>query len=271
MNTKYWEKAYALLRIKVVVPFETKWLARYQRKYSVDHSFSEAVSCYQGRNAMHEYAHHYFSWICPQKIKDHRSYFKQNSRGFGEDAFHSMWWMLLREYHPRHCLEIGVYRGQVISLWALIARELGFPCETHGISPFSPIGDSVSVYLRDVDYMVDTLDSFRHFSLPLPVLIKALSADTVSVSHIKSRAWDLIYIDGSHEFETVLDDYRVCYSNLRSGGLLVLDDSSLDTDFNPPAFSFAGHPGPSRVIKEYVMKEMRFLGAVGHNNVFQKK
>ena len=32
---------------------------------------------------------------------------------------------LAQEYRPENLLEIGVYRGQVISLWALIARELG--------------------------------------------------------------------------------------------------------------------------------------------------
>lgn len=67
-----------------------------------------------------------------------------------------------------------------------------------------------------------------------------------------------------------LTDYLLCKDALADGGLLVMDDSSLNTDFIPPTFSFAGHPGPSRVVQERAMKELRFLGGVGHNNVFQK-
>lgn len=271
MNIRYLQKASGVIRSKIILPIEARWFSRHQSKYNHNYSFTEAVANYKSRNEIHAYAHHYFSWFCPQIVKDHRCYFRQNSRGFGEDAFHAMWWILINENHPKYCLEIGVYRGQVMSLWALIAKESGFHCEIHGISPFSPIGDSVSVYRHDVDYIVDTLDSFKYFSLPEPILVKALSTDTAAIAHISGHMWDMVYIDGSHEFETVLKDYRLCLQHLRPGGLLVFDDSSLGTTFHPPIFSFAGHPGPSRVVREYAMKEMCFLGAVGHNNVFKKR
>jgi predicted O-methyltransferase YrrM len=80
----------------------------------------------------------------------------------------------------------------------------------------------------------------------------------------------LLYIDGSHDYEIALADYRLCREHLVPGGLLVMDDASLGTAFRPPLFSFAGHPGPSRVAAEFAMRELKFLGAVGHNNVFQK-
>jgi hypothetical protein len=40
---------------------------------------------------------------------------------------------------------------------------------------------------------------------------------------------------------------------------------SLQTNFSPPPFSFAGHPASSRVAAEFAMKQLKFLGAVGHN------
>jgi hypothetical protein len=49
-----------------------------------------------------------------------------------------------------------------------------------------------------------------------------------------------------------------------------MDDSSLHTDFKPPTFSFAGHAGPSKVAREFADRELRFVGAVGHQNVYQK-
>lgn len=182
-----------------------------------------------------------------------------------------MWWLLFLEYKPRKLLEIGIYRGQTISLWALIAQYIDLKSEVHGISPFSPVGDSVSDYLINLDYYKDTSETFRHWGLNTPTLVKALSTDKNAIAHIESHDWDLIYIDGSHDFEIVLKDYKLCLRNLKPNGLIVLDDASLKTDFKPPSFSFGGHPGPSRVAREYADKEMVFIGAVGHNNIYQKK
>lgn len=237
--------------------------------YDCDLSFTQAVATFPDPNILHAYMHHYLRYRCPQLLRDHRRYFMQKRRGFGEDAFHSMWWLLLQEFSPKKMLEIGVFRGQVISLWALICQHLQKrSLEIHGISPFSPLGDSVSDYPKEIDYLSDVIETFRFWNLAVPVLVKALSTDTKAIVHISSRNWNLIYIDGSHDYEVALADYRLCRDCLAPGGLLVLDDASLYTSFRPPTFSFAGHPGPSRVAREHADKEMRFLGAVGHNNVY---
>jgi Methyltransferase domain len=248
----------------------SRWYARPQRKFASDMSFTQAAHRFTNRNDLHAYFHHYFHRLCPPPIRSHRSYFSSEARGFGEDALHAMWYVLLREFKPRYALEIGVYRGQVISLWALIANCLNFEIEVHGISPFEPIGDSVSEYKTNIDYMSDTLDSFYRLGLPNPILLRALSTESAAATHIGQCQWDLIYIDGSHDYDVVLADYALCVTNLRQGGLLVMDDASLETGFRPPPFSFAGHPGPSRVARERATYELTFLGAVGHNNVFLK-
>jgi len=249
---------------------QSAWAGRPQAKFKKDHSFSSASAAYIGRNDLYAYMHHHFHHICPDDVRAHRVYYRQEKRGFGEDAFHAMWFTLLQEFRPKECLEIGVYRGQVISLWALIARECGFDCNVSGISPFTAVGDKVSTYERNVDYLQHTLLHHRHFDLPAPDLIRAFSTDPLALTHIRSRNWNLIYIDGNHDYEIALLDYEVCRDNLVDGGLLVMDDSSLYTEYKPPNFSFAGHEGPSRVVRDRAMKELRFLGGVGHNNIFIK-
>lgn len=244
--------------------------SHYRPDLSTNLTFAEAVEKYPGRNALYAYMHHYLLHLAPDEIREHRRYYSQGGRGFGEDAFHAMWWMLLREYQPRYALEIGVYRGQVTSLMGLVAKLGGYPCEVHGISPFSPAADGVSSYLKDVDYLQDTLASNRMFALPDPRFLQAFSTDPVAIELIKSKQWNVIYIDGNHDYEVALADYEVCRDALAYNGLLVMDDSSLYTDYVPPKFSFAGHPGPSRVVKERAFDELRFLGGVGHNNVFVK-
>jgi len=261
-----------LNRIKLHIrKLQEKHYCKWHAVYDKEILFSSALEVYPNPNILYAYMHHYFHFRCPVLIREHRRYFTEEQHGFGEDAFHAMWWLLLSEFRPQKMLEIGIYRGQVISLWALICeRILRQPYEVHGISPFTNIGDSVSNYLDELDYMGDVVDTFRHWNLSQPTLVKALSTDPVAVDYIKSHAWDLIYIDGNHEYEVVLKDYELCSSNLSLGGLLVLDDASLGTSFKPPSFAFAGHPGPSRVAREYAHEEMHFLGAVGHNRVFRK-
>ncbi|SIT43966.1 conserved hypothetical protein [Paraburkholderia ribeironis] len=250
---------------------QRKSFSHYRESFAEDLSFTEAVGKYPDRNALYAYMHHYLKYLAPEELREHRSYFSSHRRGFGEDAFHAMWWLLLREYQPRYCLEIGVYRGQVTSLVGLIAKLCAFECEVHGISPFSPAADTVSKYLKNIDYLEDTLASNRRFGLPDPQFLKALSTDTVAVQHIRSKVWNLIYIDGNHDYEVALADYTLCRDSLAPGGLLVMDDSSLYTDYRPAKFSFGGHPGPSRVVKELASSELRFLGGVGHNNVFSNR
>lgn len=240
-------------------------------KYDKEYSFSDAIKYYINRNDIYMYFDHYYHHRLPKIIKEHRKYIVDNNKGFGESAFHAMWWKLILEYKPVNVLEIGVYRGQVISLWALISKLLNRRINVSGISPFSSFGDSVSKYLKNLDYYEDVQKTFRELNLEQPKLVKGFSSDKISVEYIKSKTWDMIYIDGGHDYKDVLFDYKLCLENLNIGGLIIIDDSSLYTDYKPCSFSFAGHPGPSRVAREYADKEMRFIGAVGHNSVYQKK
>ena len=114
-----------------------------------------------------------FSFLHP------RCTIRSEQRGFGENPFHVMWWLLFSEFKPANFLEIGVFRGQTVSLAALCARLLNIRCEIFGISPFSPAGDSVSRYRKDVDYLEDTIANFDHFGLPRPNLLRAYSTERV--------------------------------------------------------------------------------------------
>lgn len=242
----------------------------FKKDLNVDINFTEAMRRFEHPNKIYRYLHHYFYHLLPQGLRKHRFYFSQENRGFGEDAFHSMWWLLMREFKPKNCLEIGVYRGQTISLWSLIAERLQFDCSVSGISPFTVTGDSVSTYVN-IDYLEDIEKSFKYFNVPRANLIKALSTDQDAKKYIRSKKWDLIYIDGNHDFDVVLADYKLCKESLAPNGILIFDDSSLYTSYVPPPFAFAGHPGPSKVVRDYAMKELEFLGSVGHNNIFKNK
>ena len=228
------------------------------------------------RNEVYEYFLFHFYKYSSKKISRHRYYFSQKKRGYGEDAFHSMWSYLFYKFQPISILEIGVYRGQTLSLFEILSEQLGIKSQVYGISPLDSSADEFSSYVN-IDYESDISLNFKKFNLQKPKIIKSLSASKESREFIKSKKWDLIYVDGSHDYEDVVRDVEISINNLKSGGFLVLDDSSLFTEFDPElnvkfkVKSFKGHEGPSTVFQEMLKRKdcTHFLG-VGHNNVFVK-
>jgi hypothetical protein len=173
----------------------------------------------------------YFYTCLPKSVQEHRAYFEGGARGFGEKSFHVMWFLLFRDFQPESFLEIGVYRGQTLSLAALLARHFTLGTFVQGISPFSPSGGSFTGYRRDLDYYEDTRRNFAYFSLPEPALLKAFSTDEAAIQLIASRDWACVYIDGNHDYEVARQDWDLCAAHLRPGGLIVLDDSGLGTKY----------------------------------------
>jgi hypothetical protein len=241
------------------------------REFSREFEYSEFLNANLNRNDAYRYFQKCFRAWSPKWLRDHRYFFSTNGRGFGEDAFHAAWFLLLREFKPKNLLEIGVFRGQTISLWTLIGEKIGTTQRVIGISPLDSSGDAVSNY-QQLDYLLDINSNFSHFSLTSPNVIKAFSTDPNALEIIKNGKWDLIYIDGSHEYEVVKSDLIAATQGLNPGGILVLDDSSLFTDFKlKTSEAFRGHPGPSRVFEEIDYSVFEFLFGVGHNNVLRKR
>jgi hypothetical protein len=221
------------------------------------------------RMAAYRYCNYYFEHFLPQLFREHRAYFAAERRGFGEDAFHAMWYLLFEHFRPSNALEIGVYRGQTITLMKLLSRHFNFQCDIGCVSPLSSSGDSVSVYDK-VDYYQDVVLNHQHFDLPLPEFCRAFSTSEEGTKFIGSRRWNLVYIDGNHDYAVAKSDWDLCARALAPHGVIVMDDSALHTDFRPPPFSTAGHPGPSQVVAEIDAGRFKEIFAVGHNRVFQR-
>jgi len=243
---------------------------KYSKKFYEIKTIYELSPKKEARNKIYNYFHHYFWNLSPDWLKNHREYFSKEKRAFGEDAFHTMWYFVFNEFKPKQVLEIGVYRGSTLSLFSLLSQKFNLQSEVHGISPFTSAGDAVSKYLENLDYYNDVKANFDFFNLPSPFLHKGFSTDKAMVDIIQTNNWDLIFIDGNHDYEVAKHDFIVCSQNLKKGGIIVLDDASLYTNYKPPFYSSKGHPGPSKVASEIDPAAFEEILSVGHNRVFKK-
>ena len=128
----------------------------------------------------------------------------------------------------------------------------------------------MSRYEQQIDYLEDVRKNHLYFDLSLPEFCRHVSTAPEATDFISKREWNLIYIDGNHDYEIARQDWDACNRALAPGGIIVLDDSSRETDFHPPCFATAGHPGPSRLAQEVDRSQFCEILAVGHNRVFQR-
>jgi hypothetical protein len=220
------------------------------------------------RNNLYKLLNNFFYFDLDLDLFLHRNFFqKEKFSSFGDNNFHSMWYLIFKNFKPVNCLEIGVYKGQVITLFSLLMKKFKYKGKVFALSPFSDVGDSTSDY-KKTNYLKITREAYNTLKLPRPIYCISLSHLKKGKMFISKNKFDLIYIDGNHDYEIIRSDYINCLKSLNQYGILVLDDSSLHTNFN---LSFKGHAGPSRIFRSALReKRLKFLFGCGHNNVFQK-
>jgi len=231
-------------------------------------------------------------------LKKHRDHIENNKLGFGDRAFHFMWYLLFKEVGREKgkvdVLEIGVYKGQVISLIALLSKELQIPAAISAISPLEGTVSANSLFnnrivnkirrtfsaayrkqekegnvYRKENYEVIIEKLFSSFGLNFSSinLYKGYSNDTLILDSLKNKDFDLIYIDGDHSYEGVKKDILNFTPNLRKGGFLVMDDASW---FLPGNVFWKGHEEVSKACS--IIEGLGFKNVlnVGHNRIYQK-
>lgn len=192
--------------------------------------------------------------------------------GFGELAFCWNWRLLVQEMSDSFkFLEVGVYKGRVLALIQLYATELNKNASLYGVTPLASIGDKYSQY-DAVNYVqaIETNFATMGSSLENTTIIKGLSTDLkVQTCASGYGPYDIIYIDGGHDYETVCKDIEAFLPMLKKGGYLVLDDASLFLE--NPFGRFLGHEDVCRAIKDTLdaRTDLTHLFAVGHNRVWK--
>lgn len=205
------------------------------------------------------------------ELKAHRDYIEAGCWGFGERSFHWLWRLIVKAVPPVFsALEIGVHRGQVLSLWRLLMHN-GWVV---GVSPFD--GRDTG---EEHDYRNDVIALHKHFGQREPILITGDSTRPETLGQFKDAIpFNIVYIDGCHLKSAVTSDILNYAPMVAPGGYLVCDDSG--TRLNMPWGYFRGHQEVSDAVDELLPpfgpqflpggSQWRHLGNVVHNRVWQR-
>lgn len=210
-------------------------------------------------------------------LKDHRDWVVNNNWGYGNRAFHWMWNILVQQA-PKNFkfLEIGVFKGQTISLISLLNRHYNKNGSVYGVTPLSKTGDKYATH-PDVDYEQHIQQIYATFGLSGDdlTLIQGYSNDPEIIEISQEQGpFDLVYVDGCHDYEVVVNDLQKYGDMLKVGGYLIVDDSSnhLKIPDGLIRMNWRGLIDVSDAVRDVTEKDDRFVHsfAVGHNRVFQR-
>ena len=227
-------------------------------------------------------------------LAQHRGYVEENKLGFGDAAFHTMWKLLLEEAHRRfghvRCLEIGVFKGQVISLWSLLARELHLEVRVSALSPLAGQPQPHSRFIHALRYRLDghyrervknsdfydeadyeaiVRRLFAHFGLDFDrvELHRGYSTSPAILGRLTNATFHLVYVDGDHTHEGALHDFNTFGPKVVSGGWLVADDAGA----NLPGTAFwKGHEAVSRAAEVLPSLGFKNVLNISHNRIFER-
>jgi hypothetical protein len=143
-----------------------------------------------------------------------------------------------------------------------------------GVSPLDDIGDKYSQYPK-VDYLSSMQNLYQTLDISLDKIkiIKGLSTEERIKFYLKTcPKFDIIYIDGGHDYQTVCSDLELCNSILNINGFLVMDDASLLLQIATIPGRFKGHLDVALAINFNLENNNQYkhLFACGHNRVWQK-
>lgn len=208
-----------------------------------------------------------------EQLLEHREYIEKRAYGMGERCFHWLWNLLVDEMPDEfRFLEIGVYKGQVLSLIRLLADRTMREAEIVGVTPLSKFAGVTGKFpdYPDEDYMGYITALHEEFGLQQPCLVIGDSTDPANVEAAKAMGpYDMVYIDGCHEYDYVVKDLMNYGLMVKQGGYLIMDDAS--NNMKQPWGFFQGIEDVSRAARSVIEVDPHWehLLALVHNRVWR--
>lgn len=136
-------------------------------------------------------------------------------------------------------VEIGSYKGKSTA-WLAMGSKNGKNVKIYAVDPHKSAlaiegagKDTFQDFKRNMKYM-----GFEDIVLPIVKTSKS------AAENFKEPV-ELIFIDGSHEYEDVKLDFELWYPKVIDGGIMAFHDT-------------IGRPGPKKVVEKYIFKSNNF-------------
>ena len=170
-------------------------------------TLQSVISAYKNTESVHRDIYFSFKSNVNETpfLKSHRDYVVQRRHGYGNRAFHWLWKLFVDEMPDNFkFLEIGVFKGQVMSLVALCASKINKRYQQYGVTPLDTTdghpNDNYEQAILEIFYgLVGNIDNVQ--------IIEGLSTDpsiTATVKSIAGGGFDLVYIDGGQDRKSVV-------------------------------------------------------------------
>lgn len=204
----------------------------------------------------------------------HRDFIEAHAYGFGERCFHWLWRLLVGEMPLSfRFLEIGVYKGQVLSLVRLIANHTGRNAEIIGVTPLSSFSGDTGKFSKfpECNYNLMINDLHDAFNLEQPTIVVADSTSDFAHRVVSSMPpFDIVYVDGCHEYDYVVNDLMFYPALLKPGGYLVVDDAACD--MKQPWGYFQGIEDVCKAVRTVIETDSQYehLFACMHNRIWRR-
>jgi predicted O-methyltransferase YrrM len=137
--------------------------------------------------------------------------------------------------------EIGVYMGRGTSIWNVELINHGIDYEYLAIDHFT----GSTEHDNTIDYHTITLENLK----PIIDKIKVIKNDSLNeCTKYDNEYFDVVYIDASHDYESVKEDVLNWLPKVKKGGIICGDD------YTP------GWPGVVKAVNEIFNNEVNKVG-----------
>lgn len=203
------------------------------------------------------------------RLKEHRDFVEQHAFGFGERCFLWMWKLIVDTFEgrPFNFLEIGVYKGQILSL----IRMLSDTADVFGLTPLDSSGGMPDEdYKKHIEMIFNKLNIKKRYKLFVGRSDAVGMADRV---HRVMESIDVLYIDGGHSRAEARYDILTYGKLVPIGGYMVIDDCACRMK-HPMGYFMGIHPVCSAVdeiLPPYGNNdEWIHIGSVVHNRIWRR-
>ncbi|KKS77417.1 MAG: Translation elongation factor P [Candidatus Woesebacteria bacterium GW2011_GWC1_42_9] len=148
----------------------------------------------------------------------------------------------LREYaKDRVCLEIGSYKGRSANYMAQTAKIL------YCVDTFKADGQGQN-QMQNFTSIKDFLFNIKKFNNIIPIIAKSSSVALL----FASDSLDLVFIDGGHDYDSVISDIDSFFPKVRAGGLICFHDYGPNTGWDGVMIAVTERFGTPNAIHDHL-------------------